>query len=598
MPWDSVEEAEKANKGLAKYSAKAKRGWLSSFNSCYEKGGGDSKCFAIAYSVANKVDGAKAASIAALEDSIGILEDALGFSWNDGDIALDTFPGTTSRCEIDEVPSGLTARRRDAAMDLDEATPQEIGRIADSLAQGLSYHDAAYLSYCINGIVDDEMAKRLRRLYIAAVDKYRTGLLSWFDEALMDRANVVNFGGLNKALTEFVRAIPQAALSGQAPPVPPFRKDWSFLNADRLSAAGRKVASVLLKDGLREGIWKDEGGATGQDLLRDESKGIWYLPYNSWTLHNRNMLHDLGFHPDWQTKSWTTTRLTPEMERMFMQKPTKLVAPTLEQLNNWYYASWLPKNISRFNHMFEAYVRDAGSSITFKFSMYGKGQVAVTMTRGLTRMSQAIEELRLRYLNRMGREPWLEVINEVIKLHTTSGEPGNVMMVIDRMNNLEHSNGMFMERFPADVKSWYLKFLNAKYHAPTAYELAAYLDDSDLRELIQYASGEQRHSAWENPDYQHMEKQGPEQEFGPQVNWLALGYPYQKGTDKPERSDPRVQERLDELRSMGASAEDDESEMDVRESQGCGCSQVGDCGCQQTHSQLPADQAIMGRRMR
>jgi hypothetical protein len=60
MPWDSVSEAEKKNPGLKKYSDKAKRGWLSSFNSCMEDSGNESKCFAIAYSVANKVDGKKA----------------------------------------------------------------------------------------------------------------------------------------------------------------------------------------------------------------------------------------------------------------------------------------------------------------------------------------------------------------------------------------------------------------------------------------------------------------------------------------------------------------------------------------------------------
>jgi len=61
MPYDTVEQAEKTNSGLQKYSAKAKRGWLSSFNSCMDSGGPESKCFAVAYSVANKVDGKKAA---------------------------------------------------------------------------------------------------------------------------------------------------------------------------------------------------------------------------------------------------------------------------------------------------------------------------------------------------------------------------------------------------------------------------------------------------------------------------------------------------------------------------------------------------------
>jgi len=57
MPYKTVSEAEKDNTGLKKYSDKAKRGWLGSFNSCMNDGGPESKCFAIAYSVANKVDG-------------------------------------------------------------------------------------------------------------------------------------------------------------------------------------------------------------------------------------------------------------------------------------------------------------------------------------------------------------------------------------------------------------------------------------------------------------------------------------------------------------------------------------------------------------
>jgi hypothetical protein len=54
MPYGSVSEAEKKNPGLKKYSDKAKRGWLSALNKCLKDGSAESKCFAIAYSVANK----------------------------------------------------------------------------------------------------------------------------------------------------------------------------------------------------------------------------------------------------------------------------------------------------------------------------------------------------------------------------------------------------------------------------------------------------------------------------------------------------------------------------------------------------------------
>jgi hypothetical protein len=147
-------------------------------------------------------------------------------------------------------------------------------------------------------------------------------------------------------------------------------------------------------------------------------------------------------------------------------------------------------------------------------------------------------------------------MSEVLKLRKSSDNPTEVMGIIDRMNNLEHSNGMFMERFPASVKSWYLKFLNAKYHAPTAFELAKYAGDSDLEELLKFISGERRHPETQFPEYENMEKQAPEREIGPEVNWLALGYPYQHGKSRPDKDDPEVQEGLESLRSMGASRRD------------------------------------------
>ena len=62
MPYKNIQEAEEKNPGLKKYSDKAKRGWVGSFNSCMADGGPEDKCFAIAYSVANKVDGRKPSS--------------------------------------------------------------------------------------------------------------------------------------------------------------------------------------------------------------------------------------------------------------------------------------------------------------------------------------------------------------------------------------------------------------------------------------------------------------------------------------------------------------------------------------------------------
>ena len=66
MPYKTLQEALKKHPNLKDYSAKAQRGWLGSINQCFADGGNDEKCFAIAYSTANKVDG-KSSKGAALE---------------------------------------------------------------------------------------------------------------------------------------------------------------------------------------------------------------------------------------------------------------------------------------------------------------------------------------------------------------------------------------------------------------------------------------------------------------------------------------------------------------------------------------------------
>lgn len=59
MPFENVDDALKKHPNLSKYSAKARRGWVSAFNSAMESGKDESASFAIAYSVANNVDGKK-----------------------------------------------------------------------------------------------------------------------------------------------------------------------------------------------------------------------------------------------------------------------------------------------------------------------------------------------------------------------------------------------------------------------------------------------------------------------------------------------------------------------------------------------------------
>ena len=62
MPYKTIDQAVKKNKGLEKYSKKAQKGWISAFNDVMERDGDEQKAFAVAYSVANKIDGKKSSS--------------------------------------------------------------------------------------------------------------------------------------------------------------------------------------------------------------------------------------------------------------------------------------------------------------------------------------------------------------------------------------------------------------------------------------------------------------------------------------------------------------------------------------------------------
>jgi hypothetical protein len=56
MPYSNPKDAVEAHPNLKKYSDKAVRGFVASFNSSETNGHSEKECFAIAYSVANKVD--------------------------------------------------------------------------------------------------------------------------------------------------------------------------------------------------------------------------------------------------------------------------------------------------------------------------------------------------------------------------------------------------------------------------------------------------------------------------------------------------------------------------------------------------------------
>lgn len=190
------------------------------------------------------------------------------------------------------------------------------------------------------------------------------------------------------------------------------------------------------------------------------------------------------------------------------------------------------------------------------FSVGAGGKPEAKFDRDINTAWEAVEELRYRYTGRHGREPWLEVLDKFIQL-VGERNPVRLVHIIDRVNNLQHSNGLFMEHFPSAVKRWYLPFLNAKYHAPTAEELAKFIPDRDLRDLVMGVtrrSGVARPGGWDQwrfeppPAYHQMVK--VLQDVGEKINWRERGYPRIKGLAQVDRFDPRVQEGLDTLKEL------------------------------------------------
>jgi hypothetical protein len=447
------------------------------------------------------------------------------------------------------------SKSRKGSLDLEYADEAQLHKIARFLGSvSLSDHDAAYISYCYEALPDSgkKLAKKLGE---NAIKQYRESLLGWFSYAIVNRANWTNFKGLNKSLSGFVKDIPAAVLENRDPEFPKFQKSWAFLNADRLQVAGRKAMSVMKADAKEDGLWKEEAeeAVGGIPVQRDKRLEMWFVPYSDWTFQNRVWLKKMGFQANRTYKRWQIKEFKRGTERYFdttgrMRRP-QASPPSLPELKEWYQEKWLPQNIQRFQNIFENYVREEGSKITMTFSVNNKGDVNVSMSRGVTKLSDGIEECRMRYIGAPGRAPWVAVLDWTVKLASTAGPPQKVMFIIDRMNNLEHSNGAFLEKFPAAIRSWYPKFLNAKYSAPTVGKLVKYLSDRDIAEFLKFLAND----AWESETYEDLDYQSMGKENVQEINWDKL-VPDNK-TKPKDKEDPRVQRGLNILRQRGASCQ-------------------------------------------
>lgn len=443
------------------------------------------------------------------------------------------------------------------ALDAQGMSESEIKAMAEFLAtqvESMDDESVAYAAYTASAIPGNRQAL-LGSLPGRLLLSYRRRLVEWFEFALKKRARSGGGGPLikriNEGLAAFVEAIPDAIASGQPLKVSDFVPVNEYLIPERMNQIGNSILQVIRAEAKQSGVLGDtarlvsENPPIGIRLDRDEKTGVWYVPPSTRTFHLKDRLRGLGFRWNPNEKTWETRTLNADIQREFgmrLMNPNNLVV-------RWF-AEWLPNNIDRFSRIFSNYARSSHSSYVIRFQVTD-GRVNASFIRDVDTAAKAVEELRYRYTNKHGREPWLEVMDRFIDL-VAAKSPDQVQRLIDRINNLQHSNGLFMEHFPAGVQTWYGDFLNAKYHTPTLDELAKNIPDRDLRGLlVEVAQSGRRPADWQytpSKDYRKVQKELAD--VGDKVNWRAKGYPAYKGVMQIDRFSKEVQSRLDVLRAL------------------------------------------------
>lgn len=458
--------------------------------------------------------------------------------------------------------------RSRVALDAQGLSDEELSKMASFLSSQVDSMDPesiAYGAYVASAIPGNRQAV-LGTLPARLLLTYRKYLVGWFEYALMRRARVGGSGRVMKlietGLAEFVMRIPDALASNTTIQVSDFVPRNDYLLPDKMNAVGDKILRTVRSEAVQAGVLTDTGdrgaspargvGSIPLELVRDDRSGVWYIPAGAPTYEYRNQLKSLGFRWNPSDLVWSVIRLTDPVKAAFGMVPKPSAAPS--SLTEWF-RDWLRQNIGRFTKVFTDYARNQQSSYAFVFSVDGGGKVKVAFKRDVSTPAKAVEELRYRYTGREGRGPWLEVMDRFIDL-VGARSPDQVQRLIDRINNLQHSNGLFMEHFPTDTQSWYLPFLNAKYHTPTADALAKQIPDRDLRGLLVEAAQYGRRPAdWmyaPSPAYHRMKK---ELEEAKGENWRGKGYPFAPGKSQINRFAPEVQARLDVLEALDTQRE-------------------------------------------
>jgi hypothetical protein len=464
-----------------------------------------------------------------------------------------------------------TSSQGRTAFDASQMSDDELKDMADFLASqvdGMDDMDVAYGAYVAHAVPGDRqriLTKLLPKLFLS----YRKRLVEWFEHALMKRAKAGGGGtGIKKVengLASFVEAIPEALAGGKAINLAEYLPETEYLDPVKLDPVADTILRTVRKDAVEAGVLGARSASlktakpTGLSVKQDIGGGVWFIPPTFDTYPIRQTLsRTYRFRWNAPKRRWETRSLTPQIKRDFLVEGERVPAPqgaptdVPQSLKEWYFGTWLPKNIHRFTTVFTNYARDKQSSYGMVFSLSGN-KVQVKFVRKIDNVRDAVEELRYRYKDRHGREPWLEVMDKFIELVRTTN-PSQLPAIIDRINNLQHSNGLFMEHFPADVQQWYEPFLNAKYSAPTADELARYIGDRDLKNLLATVAKpplkfRPQDWVWQPPgNYHTMTKEL--QDIGTAVNWREKGYPKYKKSIPVDRFDPDVQDGLDVLKKL------------------------------------------------
>lgn len=450
---------------------------------------------------------------------------------------------------ISRLADQVIRRLRLGAIDFTDVTPEELRKLVALVTSDVSSmkdDEVAYGSYAIDALRDGSDVKNLRQ---ALWLEYRKRLLAWFTYAIQSRASVGGGGtGLKRlkdGVAAYIEDLPTQLVRGYKPMSAYIRGNITDVVDDaKLDAASVKVYKTLLSEATGSGLKMARGDLS---VVWDAPHKVWFIPPTPATFPLKDNLSRSGFRWNPDLHRWESPRLTPAMKRWVTPEtpgqPT-LTKATVEDVSNWFFGTWLPKNIHRFATVFNAYIKSDETSYKFEFKVQGRG-VTVEVDRDLKGPRDAVEELRYRYLGRQGRGPWLEVLDRYIDLTKTTNV-NDVVLLIDRMNNLQHSNGLFMEHFPSSVKSWYKSFLDRKYSARDAYTLAGFIHDSDLRDIIRY------YDQPSTPTFRDHGQGAPaipieEKKHQPGINWRERGYPREKGYKQPSRQSPEVQRGLSGL---------------------------------------------------